>query len=362
MNVKEQFKRNSVKDCLLRSLVLSGQFILNNWIFILPFIAIGAAGFLAATYAKVFPSLNTWLHINFQFREASAWGQLGDFIGGLLNPLISLFTLLIAALVWKLQKLELAETREAIKDQTFDQFFMSVLASHRAMSEQVSNIHPSTRETLLTGKGAIDLYCTKLTGYKQPFSTKIEREKILYTSDPGRYSASSFIINVTDSLQKEFEVWKFPLEETMPMFSFFCVHYYAKTLSIANPLDSIARPENLILGNERFENIFGHIFRSTYQILKLIDEQFSKPEDRKIASRYVNLLRAQMSKSEFVFFALSALTKEGKKSWARSVRLDFFQGRLQNSDWTKSLSSVFKADEDNIKLANEILKGDEYAD
>jgi hypothetical protein len=69
-----------------------------------------------------------------------------------------------------------------------------------------------------------------------------------------------------------------------------------------------------------------------------------------------------MSESEFIFFALSALTKEGKKSWARSVRLNFFEGRLQNSGWTKSLITVFKPSDENIDIANRILKEDENAD
>jgi len=49
--------------------------------------------------------------------EPDAWGQFGDYMGGLLNPLISLFTLLIALSVWKLQKTELLETRKAVTEQ-----------------------------------------------------------------------------------------------------------------------------------------------------------------------------------------------------------------------------------------------------
>ena len=57
------------------------------------------------------------------FRELSAnanpaaWGAFGDYIGGLLNPLISLFTLIVAMKVWGLQKTELLETRKAVEEQ-----------------------------------------------------------------------------------------------------------------------------------------------------------------------------------------------------------------------------------------------------
>jgi hypothetical protein len=45
----------------------------------------------------------------------SAWGTFGDYMGGLLNPLISLFTLIVAVQVWLLQKTELRETKGALE-------------------------------------------------------------------------------------------------------------------------------------------------------------------------------------------------------------------------------------------------------
>ncbi len=351
-----QIKNNLVINSFLKFCKSSWQILLNNWIFILPIAAIGIAAFLVIAYAKVIPSLNTWLHLNFQFREASAWGQLGDFIGGLLNPLISLFTLLIAALVWKLQKQELAETREAIEKQTFDQFFMSVLASHRAMSEQVSLIGISGSNTIQTGKRAIDSYRNKLTSHEHYFEILLKQKVSDTDGSVIREAEPNIRKKAGDALRNTFEVWKLPPDSALSILAYFCVRYYEKPLSITNTFS--LKPNG---GELSFESIFGHIFRSTYQILKLIDEQFPKPEDKKIARRYVNLLRAQMSENEFVFFALSALTKEGKKSWARSIRLDFFQDRLQNSVWTKSLSTVFEASETNIKEATQILKEDENA-
>lgn len=47
----------------------------------------------------------------------SAWGTFGDYMGGLLNPIISLFTLIVAVRVWTLQKNELLETRKAVEEQ-----------------------------------------------------------------------------------------------------------------------------------------------------------------------------------------------------------------------------------------------------
>lgn len=56
--------------------------------------------------------------------HAEALGQLGDYFGGFLNPLVSILTLVVAINVWRLQKAELeltrnemAQTKEAMKEQ-----------------------------------------------------------------------------------------------------------------------------------------------------------------------------------------------------------------------------------------------------
>jgi hypothetical protein len=45
------------------------------------------------------------------------WGTLGDYFGGLMNPVISFATLIVAYAVWKQQKIELSETKVALKAQ-----------------------------------------------------------------------------------------------------------------------------------------------------------------------------------------------------------------------------------------------------
>ena len=47
-----------------------------------------------------------------------SWGTFGDFVGGLLNPLVSIFTLLVALQVWQLQRDELRLTRAELSKQS----------------------------------------------------------------------------------------------------------------------------------------------------------------------------------------------------------------------------------------------------
>lgn len=76
----------------------------------LPSIALFVAVVLVIGYAVTFHALPI-------DTDPAAWGQFGDYMGGLLNPLISLFTLMIAVRVWFLQKTEMLETRKAVAEQ-----------------------------------------------------------------------------------------------------------------------------------------------------------------------------------------------------------------------------------------------------
>jgi hypothetical protein len=49
--------------------------------------------------------------------HGEALGQLGDFFGGLLNPFVSILTLVVAINVWRLQKAELESTKLALEAQ-----------------------------------------------------------------------------------------------------------------------------------------------------------------------------------------------------------------------------------------------------
>lgn len=50
-------------------------------------------------------------------QDPADWGALGDYFGGLMNPIISFATLMVAFAVWKQQKEELRQTKEALEDQ-----------------------------------------------------------------------------------------------------------------------------------------------------------------------------------------------------------------------------------------------------
>lgn len=90
------------------------QWFMEWWLLLVPAtFALGAI----TTYAIAFRSMSA-------MENPAAWGTFGDFVGGLMNPLVSVLTLFVAISVWRLQKAELeltrnemAQTKEAMEDQ-----------------------------------------------------------------------------------------------------------------------------------------------------------------------------------------------------------------------------------------------------
>jgi len=107
------------------------------WLLLL---AMAGAAALALVYAGIWS-----LPIH---KSGGELGQMGDFFGGLLNPLVSLLTLFVAISVWQLQKTELKVTNEAMKSQDEtakqqrqEQRFFDLLNVYYRTVESISYLH-----------------------------------------------------------------------------------------------------------------------------------------------------------------------------------------------------------------------------
>ena len=76
-----------------------------------------------------------------------AWGTFGDYMGGLMNPLVSVLTLFVAISVWRLQKVELEKTKKAMESQA--------KTSEQQRREQrffdLLNLYHTTVQSIATG-------------------------------------------------------------------------------------------------------------------------------------------------------------------------------------------------------------------
>lgn len=137
------------------------QWFMEWWLLLVP--AVFALGAIT-TYAIVFRSLSAT-------ENPATWGTFGDFIGGLMNPLVSVLTLFVAISVWRLQKAELeltrnemAQTKEAMEDQakTAEQqrreqrFFDLLNIYHTTVNSIAAGVRDSQSGlTVLSGKEAV---------------------------------------------------------------------------------------------------------------------------------------------------------------------------------------------------------------
>jgi hypothetical protein len=75
--------------------------------------------FVAAISLSVLVFYAAWFSFNSGLgvsKNTGAWGEFGDFVGGVLNPLIAFSAFFWLATSVRLQKAELAETRKTLAD------------------------------------------------------------------------------------------------------------------------------------------------------------------------------------------------------------------------------------------------------
>lgn len=63
--------------------------------------------------------------------DLEAWGNYGDFYGGLIGTLVSLVAVFLVYKTYQVQKQELSETKDTLTKQNFDSFFFELLGFFR---------------------------------------------------------------------------------------------------------------------------------------------------------------------------------------------------------------------------------------
>jgi hypothetical protein len=196
------------------------------------------------------------------------WGQLGDFFGGILNPILSFVAILAVLYTIRIQSKELAEAREETK------------IANRTLIKQTQVFERQNFRML-------EVHARLLSDTEVPGS-----------SSRGRGVFVEFSKELRD----------------------FCSKRYVTE-------DSIKRLASELMS--RGDNALGHYFRNMYQICKMIDnskfhvsnfqEGVSPRSVRRIIKRnydqkrfYANILRGQLSSYEMQMLLLNCLTPEGE--------------------------------------------------
>lgn len=212
------------------------------WLFlVIPALAILLFGLVAKQYFDEF----AWPLP----KQRADWGQFGDYLGGVLNPLFSFLALIALLLTIRLQVKELkVSTRElkksaaAFEQQNFESTFFQLL-------RRVGWLAEATDYRAATGRAAI---------------------KRMYIED----------------LKNEF--------------------YEPLAKRIGNTADAALQAYELFY--ERHHDTVGHYFRTLYHLIKFVDRSRLSDEDKET---YANIARAQLSTYELCLLFYNGASKHG---------------------------------------------------
>jgi hypothetical protein len=304
------------------------------WVFLLPIAALFVGLAVVSVYAKNSDSVYTFLKSYLQLRESAQWGQFGDFVGGVMNPLISLMTLVVAALVWKLQKKELKETKDTLQRQLEIDVIFRQLQLHQSLVENLEFNDQTGRKVFKQLSPAI----------WSRISTRsaVEAAVALTFRDLDWTSLNDIPIPqaTEDAVQK-------PPEHLRYVHDF--LKCYEEGVLNSTWLDS--RSERDV--SWTIESILGHYFRSVFAILQSVQQ--SRFLSKKEKDNLIEALRAQLSEDEFVILAANCSTKRGRKFRAQAILCDFFHSRLTIHPIGRTFIQSLSPTEANTTWAKKIV-------
>jgi hypothetical protein len=216
-------------------------------------------------------SAYVWAFNQLPSRESPpAWGSFGDYVGGLLNPLVSTFTLIVAVKVWQQQKVELRQTKEALEEQA------------------------KTAEQQRREQRFFDL----LNLYQQALAT---------LEVGGLRGRSAFIYQLRHE-DASSPLYLFQIHGFEQYTKHFRVRDQRGMLTQKSAEEAVT-VEQITTFWERHSTSFDHYFRTVFSILRE-----AEPTLQSDHFRYVKLLRAQLSRDELVLLGFNAwLDSEGEK-------------------------------------------------
>lgn len=223
------------------------------WMAVIPLIAVVLAIIVIAAYRLMFGA---------QFSDRQdQWGQFGDFVGGVLNPMLAFFSILLLLITVRLQLEELQLTREELRK------------SSKALDEQSKAFARQNFESLLFNS------IKRLQDFVEAVSVGMLQGKAAMNS-AANFLRSNYITSLD-------------IENEKPLVQ----------LNFKETYDSY--------------NFLAPFFRLLYHLFKLIDEEPNLSQrDRE---RYASLVRAQLDSTELQLLFYNGTHGEGKTGLMRYV-------------------------------------------
>lgn len=199
--------------------------------------------------------------------NAGELGQLGDFFGGMLNPLVSALTLFVAISVWRLQKDELELTRKELEN------------SRLAMEEQAATAEQQRREQRFFD--LLNIYTSTVGSINVEKSTSNHADS---SQQIAGKTALAIILKTILHAAKDRHLCKQNQAKSNPE-----IYTPADETTVASEMDKLSAD-------------LGHYFRVVIMVL-----QQAEPLLQKDHIRYIELFRSQMTSAELNLLALHLL-------------------------------------------------------
>lgn len=272
-----------LKEFLISIYIKIKPFIIEWWVIILiAFIAM----LIIFTFGNFYFSGQNLIKIH---ENAAELGQMGDFFGGTLNPILAFLSFCLLMITIKLQSKELKNSTEelakssealteqskSLKLQNFENTFFNMLNLH---NEIVNNL------------SLVKLKKAQFNNVNEAFHYYSILNKDVPVKADEDYNGKKVI-------SKLFEI----------------ANVYIKNNKSENSI--IRLYNNFYL---EYNEITGHYFRNIYQILRIINTQEvlkDKDKDKEFKNQkfYTNILRSQLSNSELALLLLNGISKEGEE-------------------------------------------------
>lgn len=243
---------------------------------------------------------------DFKIEANENWGPIGDFIGGLLNPIFSLIALFALLATIKIQVKELDYTNKQLKN------------SHEELNLTREEVSLARKATEDSSKALIEQSNSiKIQNFENTFFKMLDLHNQIVDNfsigEPVYKRGSSLIVESTNIINKREAI------------NHICVKFdnHIKR-SIDNPYfkGSFKKIYNYL--HQTDQELIGHYFGTIYQILKLISLSNILKDDEK--NKYAHIFRAQFSANELKLLYYHCIGEIGEKRLKGYIeKFEFFE-------------------------------------
>jgi hypothetical protein len=289
-----------------------------------------------------------YTHTEYDFKPLSP-NEIGDSIGGILNPIIGLCATMLTFLAFYMQKMANDQVRDQFKEQkiidfkqNFENTFFNLVSIHHQIvntidfrSSKIYYLNPDIKE-----------YIIKNDIYNKEYIEDLTEDHSLQSRDVFKFSSDILFTLVEDELIFNGTIKnkndKATIDSMAERYRGLKFKKYKITYRNEFITSHLIEIYNFVYNNLATD--FGHYFRNLYRIIKMIHEtEFDKNQinNYKIKYSYTSIIRAQLSDDEISWLFFNALSNRGRKFKPLLEKYSLLKGIAINNKTYKYYSVLY---------------------